>query len=208
MMSPTYGPARFRRQHDWSCYVAAVCSSFNYGLSQRFGNSSADVPLAAHEIGHNLGAEHDDCSSGQEFVMCPFLINNVETFSSQSRNVISSVVNSSSCLDLEDTGGGDNKAPVLSAIGPQTVTEGNTLNITLSASDEDGDPLSFSNSQLSGSSLNGASFSYTPAAGTVPAGQTALDVSVTFTVTDGELSDAETVVITVNSASAGNQPQS
>lgn len=85
-----------------------------------------------------------------------------------------------------------NQAPVLAPIGDQTVAEANALEFTLSASDADGDELTFSASNLpDGASLAGDVFSWTPTyeqAGTYTVG---------FAVSDGSLSDEETVTITV-----------
>ncbi|MDW7775651.1 MAG: putative Ig domain-containing protein [Methanosarcinales archaeon] len=86
-------------------------------------------------------------------------------------------------------------APVLDAIGARSVDEENTLAFTLSASDADGDSLNYSATNLpAGASLNPVSgaFSWTPADGD------AGTYVVTFEVTDGYLSDPETVTITVN----------
>ena len=86
-----------------------------------------------------------------------------------------------------------NRPPTLASIGNQSVDEGGALNFTLSANDPDGDAMEFSASNLpSGSYLNGVEFSWSP--DFVQAG----DYSVTFDVTDGSLSDGETIVITVN----------
>jgi len=86
-------------------------------------------------------------------------------------------------------------APVLSSIGAQSVDEGSALAFTLSATDADGDSLTYSATNLpTGASFNAASgaFSWTPAdAGTHV---------ITFEVTDSYLSDSETVTITVNNA--------
>ena len=92
-----------------------------------------------------------------------------------------------------------NLSPVLSAIGDQTVSEGNALNLTLSASDPDGDSVTYSVSgNASGSSLSGSNFNWTPT----------LDQSgtyaITFTANDSNGgSDSETIHITVTNT---NQP--
>ena len=91
--------------------------------------------------------------------------------------------------------GTTNRAPDLAAIGDQQVAEGGTLRLNLSASDADGDDLTFAVSgQPSGASLSGSTFTWTPThdqAGTY---------RVTFTVSDGQGgSDQETLTITVTS---------
>ncbi|MFQ5606474.1 MAG: Ig-like domain-containing protein [Candidatus Zixiibacteriota bacterium] len=91
----------------------------------------------------------------------------------------------------------DNSPPVLAAIGPQSVIEGQTLNIPVSATDPDNDQLTLGAAPLpSGATFtDGADgsgvFTWTPdftQSGTY---------HVTFTASDWALSDSETVTITV-----------
>ena len=90
-----------------------------------------------------------------------------------------------------------NHPPVLNSIGAKSVEEGNLVTFTVTASDPDGDGLTFSASNLpSGASFNTSShvFSWTPGFGS------AGNYNVTFTVTDNGSpaeSDSETVTITV-----------
>lgn len=93
-----------------------------------------------------------------------------------------------------------NQAPTLAAIGNQTVDEGGTLSLAISATDPDGDALTLTAGNLpTGASFNDAgngmaSFSWAP--GFAQAG----NFSVTFTVGDAgspPLSDSESIVITV-----------
>ncbi len=86
-----------------------------------------------------------------------------------------------------------NRAPVLAAIGNKTATAGSNLQFTVSATDPDGDALTYTASNLpSGASFSNRTFSWTPTSNSV--------YSVTFTVSDGALTDTETITITVSSA--------
>ena len=91
-----------------------------------------------------------------------------------------------------------NCAPVLDPIGDKSVAAGQTLTFSISASDPDGDSLTYSASNLpSGANFNPSSktFSWTPnheQAGTYP--------NVHFEVTDGHLTDSEDISVTVNNA--------
>lgn len=87
-----------------------------------------------------------------------------------------------------------NQAPVLDPIGDRTVVLGATLAFTLTASDADMDPLLFSVTGLpTGAAFDEASgrFIWTPAAGDLGSRL------MTFSVSDGQLSESETVAITV-----------
>ncbi|MFT5387380.1 MAG: cysteine-rich repeat protein [Candidatus Omnitrophota bacterium] len=96
--------------------------------------------------------------------------------------------------------------PTLNAIGNKAIGTLNVLQFNISASDPDGDPLSFTSIVLGGDALatigatlidNGddtATFSWTPTAG-----QAGLDPSIVFTTADSPtgLIDSETITITI-----------
>lgn len=86
-----------------------------------------------------------------------------------------------------------NTPPVFAAVGNKTVAENSSLSFSLSASDADGDPLTYSATGLpSGAALNGAVFTWVP--GYAQAGT----YTVTFSVSDGKGgTDTETSIITV-----------
>ena len=87
-----------------------------------------------------------------------------------------------------------NDPPVLDGIGDRSVDLGDSLTFTVTAADPDGDTMTFSATGLpAGADFDAAAatFSWTPdTAGTYP--------GVTFQVSDGELTDSETITITVN----------
>ncbi len=89
-----------------------------------------------------------------------------------------------------------NRAPVLNSIGNKTVSENSLLEFKISASDPDGDALTYYATNLpSGASFNTSTqtFSWTPTytqAGTY--------TNVSFAVSDGSAADAEAITITVN----------
>jgi Metallo-peptidase family M12B Reprolysin-like/Putative Ig domain/FG-GAP-like repeat len=177
-------------------YVGVVCNSLNYGLSSWFNNEGLDVPLVAHEIGHNFGANHDNCGGGQTFIMCPFLNLGADTFSPISVSDILDYVSQVSCLeDLEDI----NQPPVLAPIGQKSVTEEDTLTFNVTASDpEDGTATLSASGLPTGATFTGGVFTYTPSLSAVSGAGSEVK-TVTFTATDsGNLTDSEVVEITVN----------
>jgi PKD repeat protein len=90
-----------------------------------------------------------------------------------------------------------NRAPALAAIGDRSVDEENTLALTLSAVDPDGTALTYSAAGLpAGANLSGRNFTWTPTAAQVGSHE------ITFTVSDGALSDSETIQVTVVGAAA------
>lgn len=93
------------------------------------------------------------------------------------------------------TVGHTNRPPVLNHIGAKSINESETLSFTVSATDPDLDPLTFS----AGPIPKGANFD--PATGVfnwVPGYADSGNYDVTFTVTDGSLTASEKVTITVN----------
>ncbi|MEK6567159.1 MAG: putative Ig domain-containing protein, partial [Candidatus Omnitrophota bacterium] len=106
--------------------------------------------------------------------------------------------NLSDSEDIAITVTNTNTPPVLAPIGAKSIAEGSVLTFTLSASDADGDSLTYSSSNLpTGASFNVNSrrFSWTPTFPQVGS------YNVTFSVNDGNGGTAsETVIITVISA--------
>lgn len=85
-----------------------------------------------------------------------------------------------------------NTAPVLAAIGAQSLAENAPFTLTLSATDGEGDALSFTATGMpAGATLDGATLAWTPTF------DDAGVHTVTFTVSDGQLTDSETVTLTV-----------
>jgi VCBS repeat-containing protein len=99
-----------------------------------------------------------------------------------------------------------NQPPVLAFIGSKSVKEEQALEFTVSATDPDGDNLSYSanlTSLPSEASFDPATqtFSWTPSLG-----QAGTYNNVHFEVSDGELTDSEDITITVLEASANSPP--
>lgn len=82
-------------------YLSAVCTSSGVGLSE--ARLSSGALIVAHEIGHNVGAPHDNqsgsaCASEPgRFLMNPS-INGSDEFSQCSRDQINGVLNRARCL--------------------------------------------------------------------------------------------------------------
>jgi len=87
-----------------------------------------------------------------------------------------------------------NRAPVLNAIGAKSVDVGATLSFSVSATDEDGDALTYSATPLpTGATFSNRAFSWTPSSGQKGS------YTIAFSVTDGLAQDSESVTITVTS---------
>ncbi len=88
----------------------------------------------------------------------------------------------------------ENHAPVLNAIGPRSVSEGQTLSLPLSAFDADNDSLVFNATSLpEGAVFQGEVFRWTPQKDQEGSHR------VTFSVSDGQMYASENVTITVYS---------
>src|SRR5262245_20035244 len=117
-------------------WLSSVCGSYRYGVNQYYLQSESLMRLVvAHEEGHNLGANH----STDGGIMSPSINESVTWFSPNSKTEIGNYVSSVGCLSNVTVGG----PPVLSPVGPQSVSEGATLSLQLQASDPDGDALTF-----------------------------------------------------------------
>lgn len=92
-----------------------------------------------------------------------------------------------------------NNPPVLAPIGPKTVTVGETLTFTVSATDVDGDALTFSADDIGDATFNPATrmFSWAPTEGDIGSND-----AYSFTVSDGTSLDAEGITITVLEAAS------
>jgi hypothetical protein len=89
-----------------------------------------------------------------------------------------------------------NVAPVLNAIGNKSVNEGATLSFTISASDANGDALTYSASNLPvGATFDPATWTFT---WTPSQSQAGVYTGVRFQVSDGLMTDYEDITITVS----------
>ncbi len=125
------------------------------------------------------------------------------TFEQTGNYEVTFTITDGSLIDTETitiSVGNVNRPPVLAPIGDQTVTEGETLELLLTAIDPDGDALTFEAEDLDlvdvGATFidNGdgtATFTWTP--GLAQSGV----YEVTFIVSDGELEDFESISITI-----------
>jgi hypothetical protein len=85
-----------------------------------------------------------------------------------------------------------NRAPVLVAIGPKSVDQNSTLNFSVSATDADGDTITYSAQNLPrGAVFAGQTFTWTPDY------NQAASYDVTFIASDGQAQDSETITISV-----------
>jgi hypothetical protein len=89
-------------------YVGTVCSAERgVSLSQSTFGTTVSALIMAHEIGHNLGANHDgeagtSCSSvGGGFIMAP-AVSGYATFSSCSLGVMQEAIERASCVTLAE----------------------------------------------------------------------------------------------------------
>jgi hypothetical protein len=127
-------------------------------------------------------------------------------FNQASKDEIGFYAGSLTCLATASAGG-PNEAPTLTPVGPQMVTESQTLTIQLAATDPDGDPITYGATPLpTGASLTtGGLFRFTPvrsAAGCNATTQT----NVQFTASDGLASANETVPISIADANTNAAP--
>jgi hypothetical protein len=81
-------------------YISGACGSNRVSVVQNFGNATQRAGLSAHEVGHNLSAQH--CSGSGCFIMCSVIGGcggNLTLFGTTSRNAINNFVNPRTCFD-------------------------------------------------------------------------------------------------------------
>jgi hypothetical protein len=121
-------------------YVNAMCGSFAYGVSQaRFStNFNGRVGVVAHELGHNMSANHCDGDSDC-FIMCSGIggcSNSVTRFGTRETNAIRGRSQTLSCLT--------SSAPFATAVAPKAQNDtfaasaGQTIDMDVLFNDFDG----------------------------------------------------------------------
>lgn len=98
------------------------------------------------------------------------------------------------------TGAATNSAPVIDAGVSQTVDSNSTVQLAATASDADGDSLTFSWAQTSGDAVTLSAFNVINPSFTAPAAETTIVLSLT--VSDGTTSVSDDISITVTAAAA------
>jgi hypothetical protein len=183
-------------------FLRSTCTSGRFGVLQmaRLGDVERSL-LAAHELGHNLGADHSGTG-----IMTPSL-SGQSFFSQASRDEIAHYTSSVGCL-ASTARSGTNSAPTLVPVGPLATAEGQALTLQLEASDSDGDALSFAAAPLPpGAALSPSGlFSWTPPRGFAGCGAS-LQATVQFSASDGALSATERVPIAVDDVNTNAPPQ-
>jgi hypothetical protein len=183
-------------------WLSSACGSYRYGVNQYYNQSESLTRLVvAHEEGHNFGGNH----STDGGIMSPSISSSVTWFSEDSKAEIGAFVDSIGCLADVSVGG----PPELDPIGPQRGSEGDMLGRQLSATDPEGDDLSFDASPLPvGASITpDGLFSYTPPMDTAGCSGTT-EHSIEFRVTDtGGNQASEVVPVSVFDVPTGAAPQ-
>ncbi|MEP2026209.1 MAG: putative Ig domain-containing protein [Reichenbachiella sp.] len=110
----------------------------------------------------------------------------------------------SESFSLTVTTAPSNTAPVLASIGNQTVNEGSSISISLSATDADGDALTFSASNLPAfASLTDNGNGTGVIAVSPTSGDAGSYTSIVVSVSDGATSAQETIIVTVSTPPTG-----
>ncbi len=131
-------------------------------------------------------------AQASSFILHPSSFTNTATISTTSAEIVTANNRATAGLTV------NNVAPVLAAIGNQAITETETLTFTASASDTNGDALSYSLINAPGTATIDSGtgfFTWTPTEADGPGVYT-----TTISISDGNLLVSETIRITVNEA--------
>jgi hypothetical protein len=183
-------------------WLDATCSPYRYGIAQNLGgNDTLTSLVAAHELGHNLGARHSGAG-----LMAPSINPDYDYFVQGSKDEIAYYLGRVSCL-APSAASGTNSPPTLQPVGPQLATEGQPLVIQLSASDPDGNSLSYAATPLpAGATLSASGrFEWTPPSSAAGCSATR-QYDVRFSASDGAAAASELVPISVADAPMGATP--
>jgi hypothetical protein len=191
------GPARDADHHSAGCYEyknsAPVFASIgNKSVNEnnllRFTVNATDAdgdPITYSAQNLPLGATF----AGQTFSWTPSYVQ-ADTY--QVTFIASDPARARDSETITITVNNVNRPPVLAPIGDKSVGEDDMLSFTVSASDADGDAITYSAQNLpSGAAFAGQTFNWTPAynqSGTY---------QVTFIASDGQAQDSETITISV-----------
>ena len=118
--------------------------------------------------------------------------------------LMTACTSSSSGSSDTNTGGTTSSAPVVNAGSPQSVTPGAAVTLNSTATDSDGDALTYTWSQTSGTSVTLSSTSAEDPTFTAPSVTSSEDLVFSLSVSDGTNTTADTVTITVDPAAASS----
>lgn len=103
-------------------FVGAMCTmpSFAYGVSAYCGSASIQALVTGHELGHNLGADHEDGGECYNSMMNAMLYPSVTSFCQPSRNTIASfVAQYGNCLAVKESSVEPTPAPYVPPVEPK-----------------------------------------------------------------------------------------
>ena len=179
--------------------LASACGGERYGVNQAHGLADSSIALLlAHQQAHKLGADHAEAG-----LMASVYAAAAARFDDASRSEIEAFVSAESCFSPLS-----GQPPTLDPVGPQQVAEGGLLELQLTASDADGDPVVFDAAPLPpGASISSdGRFVYAPPLDTAGCGGSE-EISIAFVATDeGGSQASEIVPIRVSDLPTGATP--
>lgn len=179
----------------WAVYILESSSDFQF----KYGGFARVWPMRGGQIGDGttlIDTDNDGYPDDQD---CDPNNPTVNPGATEACNGIDD-----NCNNQIDDGCNINQPPVLNLIGDKSVDEGGNLTFSINGSDPDGNLLTYSATNLpAGVNFDPITqtFSWTP--NYTQAGL----YSVTFSVSDGNLTDSETVAITVNDICNPDTPE-
>jgi hypothetical protein len=182
-------------------FLDVICSapSFSYGLSVRTPNGVFKVTIPAHEIGHNLSAEHSDGMAGCENTIMQAVATSSTTFNfcQFSIDQMTNHVNAnSSCLDVAGAG-----SEIQFSSTSYSQSEGAglaTLTVTRTGSTSGVATVEFSTADGSAQQRS----DYTTAAGTLSFGSGETSKTIDVLISDDFYVEAsETISVTLSNVS-------
>lgn len=94
-------------------WIGTACrNSHAYAIEYMLGRSlHTQTVIFAHELGHNLNADHQEVTNEKDYIMEPFLGNARDGFSQDSANTIIDFLDSVTCDSVEEIGPSPTRPP-------------------------------------------------------------------------------------------------
>jgi len=196
------GPARDKNHHSAGCYEYGPVDWLFDSIGNKTVNENQNLTFTVTTREPDIAVSAEPLPTGANFIDKTFAW--TPTYQQAGSYDVSFIATDGLIEDVETiiiTVNNVNRPPVIAPIGNKSINENAALTFTASATDLDGDSITYSARNLpAGAAFASQTFNWTPnysQAGTY---------QVTFAASDSRLEDTETITITVNNIAINGPP--